>query len=37
MEAGIDAAQALFSGQKMEKWELRSQINFSPAWQEEFN
>ena len=37
MEAEIDAAQVLFSGQKMEKRELRSQINFSPAWPEEFN
>lgn len=27
----IDKTQALFSGQRMEKWELSSQINFLPA------
>ena len=31
-ETETDAAQALFGDQRMEKWELSSQINFSPTW-----
>lgn len=29
-EAVIEATQALFNGQRMEKWHHRSQKNFSP-------
>ena len=36
-EAEINAAQAVFSGQRLEKRELSSQINFSPMWGEGFN
>ena len=36
-ETETDAAQALFGDQRMKKWELSSQINFSPTWWEGFN
>lgn len=36
LEAEIHTAQALFSGQRMEKWERSSQINFTPMWEEGF-
>lgn len=33
----MHTAQALFSGQRLEKEELNTQINFSPIWGERFN
>lgn len=36
-QAEINIAQALFSGQRMEKQELSSQINFWPTWREGFD
>lgn len=36
-KAETEAVQALFNGQRMEKWELCSQMNFSHSWQEGFD
>ena len=36
-KAETEAAQALFNGQRMEKWELCSQMNSSHSWQEGFD
>ena len=36
-KAETEAVQALFNGQRMEKWELCSQMNSSHSWQEGFD
>ena len=36
-KAETEAVQALFNGQRMKKWELCSQMNFSHSWQEGFD
>ena len=36
-KAEIHTAPTIFTSQRMEKWELSSQIKFSPMWGEQFN